>query len=251
MKALLVLWATTVSALLANVTLSPLDTAFTYASDPALKSRWSDSRDNDGKVSLLMSLKPELVRVRCDWGKNTTLDPDFLSANTAVYFTNNAVRNHGKVGQHVTILTPVQAKRHVLNWWYAKRYTHTTSALNILDGSSEATEFVLILHRDNRRDCAQIGSKISRGLTVVVDAVLRRSEIRFTLVGLERWCGYHSPAREFLERLVRRRHSPYGSSISPNVEFLSLRQYHDRLGSAQFHLETVLPTLKVNKSFPR
>ncbi|BEJ14466.1 hypothetical protein CspHIS471_0402330 [Cutaneotrichosporon sp. HIS471] len=198
-----------------------------------------------------MSLKPELVRVRCDWGKNMTLNPGFLSANTAVYFTNNAVHNYGQVGQHVTILTPVQAKRHVLNWWYAKRSTHTRSALNILDASSETKEFVLILHGDNRRHCAQIGSKISRGLMVIVDAVVRRPHIGFTLVGLERWCGYHSPAREFLERLVGLRHSPFGSSISPNVEFLSLLQYHDRVGSAQFHLETVLPTLKENKSFPR
>ncbi|BEJ14467.1 hypothetical protein CspHIS471_0402340 [Cutaneotrichosporon sp. HIS471] len=50
MKALLILWATTVSALLVNVTLSPLDTAFTYAPDLASKNHWSDSQDNDGKV---------------------------------------------------------------------------------------------------------------------------------------------------------------------------------------------------------
>ncbi|GMK58706.1 hypothetical protein CspeluHIS016_0601480 [Cutaneotrichosporon spelunceum] len=50
MRALIILWATAASALFVNVTLSPLDTAFTYSPNPATVPHWTDSANSDGKV---------------------------------------------------------------------------------------------------------------------------------------------------------------------------------------------------------
>jgi hypothetical protein len=51
MKALLALvWAATASALLANITLSPLDAAFVYSPDPATSTLWTDTPSNGSMI---------------------------------------------------------------------------------------------------------------------------------------------------------------------------------------------------------
>jgi hypothetical protein len=183
---------------------------------------------NSALMPLLASLKPRIIRVACNTGAiPRELDLRFLSSDTAVYFT-NPWRNNTK-GQPSKILGPVSAKRHVLNWWYTTTATHVESAVNIIEGGDDMAEFVLILRGKHTRFPQQAGSRVSRGLLVAADAVLRRPHIHFTLVGLESWCRKHSPTQEFLERLVGRRRSPLRHLSKPPTLYAVTGVQLDRL----------------------